>query len=420
MSLNINAKNNAQAVFYKIKVLGLLILFSYAIGLGLLQIFSSPIWDFRDEIAHFDYIEKLSHFHYPIPNEDISSYTAELCRYHFRWNETLSYDGTISSMGLAGKSYEAQQPPVYYVLLAIPYSVTKIFNWSPEAKLRTLRLIGYIFYVVGALLVIAIFSELARSFNIAQYYGYWIAFLILIINKQYVTTLGNDNLSLLLSSLSLYTALLYWRTKTTFSLIVLSISCGMSAITKLTNLPLILLPLITLLFTQFYFQRRAIVSHWIIALFALLPVNIYFVYQFTTTGHILGLSEMRELFASIVKPFESIDFIKRLVTDSLHIQDITTRQNRNIIFTVIVILLIWNLIQNIYNLKNEKATAILYFFTLTIGILIITIGLLLNHYAHGVYWSTFRHYYAALPLWVFIFAAAPIQYLHSHFKLDRN
>ena len=98
-----------------------------------------PIWSPRDEIAHFDYVEKLSVGRLPLPDEPISDSTFAMCL-EFSWARPADFDGTRPSMGLAGTSYEAWQPPLYYALLTPPNLLLESLGANPRLRITVLRL----------------------------------------------------------------------------------------------------------------------------------------------------------------------------------------------------------------------------------------------------------------------------------------
>lgn len=388
-------------------VLAVALLFALAIH----QAMSTPIWSPRDEIAHFDYIDQLASFRDPRPIDSITDHTASLCRQGFVWKKPLGYDGSKSSMGLASWSYESQNPPLYYGILAPVHRLAKALEASGEAQVRILRIAGLLFFLAGALVLVPLFTELDRSFDIPRGYGYGLALIILATNHHYVATLGNDVLSIPLSGLALFLALRYWRTAGIGNLAGLAAAAGAASITKLTNAPLVVLPLVAVVAAHARTRDRAVAWHvWALASLAPVPLLLYLAKNLATQGYLLGSPDARVIFATFVVPVRPLrDFLGTLVADSFNLQSFGVGLRPEITLALCVLLVV-GAIRSLIFLKRDKrqGEAALHLLAVATVLATTTTALILDSSVPGVQWHVFRHYYMTLPLWTFAFFVLPL------------
>jgi len=92
--------------------------------------------------------------------------------------------------------YEAQQPPLYYLLLTIPYLA--IQHWSLAAQVLTLRVISLMIAGIALLLAYAI----ARQVAVTRRVAIWIAIMLASFSGVLIDVcrVGNDCLAITLSS----------------------------------------------------------------------------------------------------------------------------------------------------------------------------------------------------------------------------
>ncbi len=172
----------------------------------------APVWGPRNELAHFDYIESVSRGALPRSGGLIAESTFQITIEGFEWKRPAGFDGSRESMGAEGRSYEAQQPPLYYALMAAPNLALRVGGAPPLLRVRLLRLCQIALVAGGALLAVALFRELSLLFGISALNGYLLAAWLALINGARFTTLGNDSLSLLLCNLVLWLDARAWRT----------------------------------------------------------------------------------------------------------------------------------------------------------------------------------------------------------------
>lgn len=100
----------------------LIILLTLALLHGLQAALVMPPWGLIDEAQHFDYILALAQGRWPVTGQSLlapaiaDSLFATNHWFHFLWSTPASH--SVSDMGLVAYSYEAYQPPLFYLLLA--------------------------------------------------------------------------------------------------------------------------------------------------------------------------------------------------------------------------------------------------------------------------------------------------------------
>jgi hypothetical protein len=99
-----------------------------------------PIWSFADEREHAAYVDSVGRGHLPLPGRD-------------KVPEQLAVVGGSRD----GMSYESVQPPLYYVVAALPWDLAKAVGGVTFAA-RTLRVVD----VLGLCATVALLWALAR------------------------------------------------------------------------------------------------------------------------------------------------------------------------------------------------------------------------------------------------------------------
>lgn len=166
-----------------------------------------PIWSALDEIAHYDYIDQLGAGRLPHPTDLISDYTFEITMEHFEWVGGKPVVASKEDMLAAGRSYEAQQPPVYYLLMALPNLALKAARVYPPAQIQALRLMTALFEVLGAAAGGLVVYRLRRFGGFSSLWAFVIPVALLIPNWTWRAVIGNSNLSLLMVNLAFFFAL---------------------------------------------------------------------------------------------------------------------------------------------------------------------------------------------------------------------
>jgi hypothetical protein len=358
-----------------------------------------PIWSPRDEIAHFDYIDRLTDGAFPNPHADISPHTLALSTEHFAWIKPGAFDGTASSMGVAGKSYEAEQPPLYYALLAIPHRFLRD-RVSPELDVRALRLLSLSFVLLATVLVLVTaraMDSFAPSLGIA---GLIAALMLSVTNVASYATLGNDSLSALGGALALFffvralqnpESLLY-----PFSLAtIVSISI---LLVKPTNAALLLAPLTLPAFSGQAASPSIKLRRLTAALGPLLPLPLCGFYRLFVAHSGFGSTAALEYFASWVKGIPSTPvFLRTLFCEALDLSHINIWAPRWVGLAFCGALLFALLYFAFTRSEWPPPASALTGVALGTTALTLIGAAVLNRWSPGVHWHAFRHYVGILP-----------------------
>lgn len=186
-----------------------------------------------DEVQHFDYIDKLSDGIFPTSNESVSIFITN----HLPKTDQVHY------------SYEAQQGPLYYMLLAIPHKLLKIITNNDNSSfyfyrnLQILRFINYIFFIIGSVISAFIVYELGinKKKDLRLSISLFVFLILLIPNLNSRRFLNCDNLSLLMVSTSYLYCLRVVKIPSSKNIGLCLFFGSLSFITKYTNGFIILL-----------------------------------------------------------------------------------------------------------------------------------------------------------------------------------
>lgn len=361
-----------------------------------------PIWSPRDEIGHYDYIDRLSSFELPSPSDDISDYTFEITMQNFTWIKPDGFDQTKAGMGLAGKSYEAQHPPVYYTALALPNRLIKLTGVSPTAHIRLLRVLQIFFMISGILVLIPIFKELQALFGIDSFFGLFLSLCILLTNTDYYYSLGNDNLSMLVCNIAVLFYLVAWRKDKSVYAFAAAFFTALCFLVKYTN-GLMFIP--HGIYCAMLLRRRKSVSCRLIITFLLpfLIVGLYMIFNCMVRGKddVLGTGITKGYFSWWVLPIDGyVKFLDYFIVDSINLKHIGIGRVRSLLWLTPLMMGV-NMMFALYMIakKRNAGFAWLILLCVLISALVILSALILNRYRPGVHWHIFRHYYGYLAFW---------------------
>ncbi|EIJ42218.1 hypothetical protein BegalDRAFT_1322 [Beggiatoa alba B18LD] len=355
--------------------------------LHLAYAYQQPRWSPIDEQAHYDYIDVLTQGRLPAPDADITEYT------HYLTTEIFHF-APADNLGLVGKSYQAQQPPVYYALLAIPNWVLKTLAVDPTQQIRLLRFITQLFILLGCLLLIPIFKELQQLFGIQANYGYVFACLLLCLQLDRRYALSNDNLALFLSHFSLLCLLRAWRLQQLSYVGLASTGVTLAFLTKYSN-GLLLVPLGVFLCLWGWYVRytlRAMLSLMLVNI-PLLLIPCYLLVNKLLYGDAFKNNVTQNYFASFVQPIGNPqDFIHLFLEKLWNINHFfnTPSVVANISFILFVLTLLVCLLSGWRYLRATMWVA----FTCGMSLLTLWVAWWLNNHYVGVYWFEFRHFNA--------------------------
>lgn len=278
-----------------------------------------PLWSPRDEIAHFDYIAKLSAGRLPLPDEPISDETFAMCL-EFTWTKPANFDGTRQTMGLAGTSYEAWQPPLYYALLTPPNLMLEHFGAPPRLRITVLRLFQLLLVQAGLVVLVAAFAGLQHLGAASRVVGWLVAIGLSLCGTHQVYSLGNDNLSPLLGALFVWCHVRHLRTGRPVDLWAAAFVAGLGFWGKYTNGLLIPMHAAACLLAPRAGVPRSLGARLATVLLPVGMVLVLLVHNQLRFGDALNTSITESRFAPLVLSTTDIPlFLTFLIHDSLRI-----------------------------------------------------------------------------------------------------
>lgn len=358
-------------------------------------IISKNKWSPIDEYAHMDYIDKLENGHLPKLSDQISE---ELFQ-HIKNNPNKVVGDTIKTreqLGFGNYSYQAKHPPLYYATLILPDIIMKKINFDIFERLKVLRLISYLIFVVGMFLCISIVKQLNQlQFNVPLYFGTACFLFGLLICTHERYGLGNNLMSPLLINTSILFILKYYK-RPSNKLLYLSvgISC-LSVFSALTNIFLlpVLLTLIFIKYTSQFTWKNFFISFVIVSSF----ISLYVIWKNLSIPD-KEFEEYMQHILSIYIPANAIDyktFISFLSNDTFQLSFLSSKYD---VSSAIFILMAINavvcvtLFQTL--LKKHKWLLIALISFLYYLVLLY----FLNKYVATVTWVGFRHYLGFIPI----------------------
>lgn len=217
-----------------------------------------PIWSPVDEPAHMDYIEKLSYLKWPAATDSPVEQTILQSYAQTNWNQSEPNDTAI---GLLAYSYELQQPPLYYLIMAVPNRLMIMTQVSLIKRVLVLRYISWSIFLFG----LAIGAILIHRIMCTYFYrDYWFMSALYVLFGLLTGSfnrygLSNDWLSLLLANMALAAAWRFKNKPTNLHAIFALIILMLLTLSKQSNFPLAFLVIIWMvysLFTQAIFSRK--------------------------------------------------------------------------------------------------------------------------------------------------------------------
>lgn len=360
-----------------------------------------PIWSPVDEMAHYDYVDRLSsELRLPAPGERLSDYTRTITLERFRWAIPPGFDGTPAGMGVAGRSYEAHQPPLYYLLLAAPNAALKAAGVAPETQIRTLRVVNALFTVAAALLVLLALRDLAAVTGASPIWGYVLAPALLVVEPSAHYAIGNDRLSLLAGAACGFLLVRHWRTGRDADARRAAWCVLLSLLTKYSNGFLVPLFAASVVARMARREGRPSIGRlaavaWPIALVALYPLANWTIYDDPLKTRVtIGY------FAKIASPVPgALEFVRVLVSSSLCF--VALRPLPHLVHLLFVALLVKNLALGGYRLlvRREPAYAVVLV-SAALSLAVLATALALPRLQPAVFWFDFRHFGAYLPFWL--------------------
>jgi hypothetical protein len=294
-----------------------------ALLIGMAQVALLPPWEGIDETAHYSYIQQLAEigtwprFGDPVSAE-VEDYLKIAPSAYAKWSYKDFFDAPaeIIESGRAaaravrdpsrlwrpghGDNWQAQHPPIYYLLMVPAYQLSK--GWSLADQLFLIRGSSYLLAWLGlCLATFSSFHEIDASPTLGTTTFLAPALWPLLFPMWFpeMARLGNDSLIVLLVA----SAFIILRRVLVSNVglnqyILLGIICGLGLLTKATFLPLVIVIVAVLLLQRW--QRRLDLpvaqsrSHGLIAYIITIGVvsGWWYTSKFLETGDLLASSEV--------------------------------------------------------------------------------------------------------------------------------
>lgn len=369
---------------------------------------TDDIWFISDELAHYDYIDQLSSGRLPHPRDGLTDYTIEITADHFGFPDGLHYDGTRESLGVVGRSYEAQQPPLYYLLLAPPNYVLKKLNVAPPTLIRILRSFNVVVYIGMAVFILLTFRELSMMLGLDPLLGYIVACLAISVRFVHRHHISNDHLPALAGACAFYLGVRLWRTGRHR---YMAWSCLAAVLAFLTKYTAGLLLAFWGLNTLFFYRRRGW-RGWRTTLLHFAPLGalvLHFAGNARLYGvrDILGLRAADEVLWAFTKPnLNLVDVLRDLFARSVDLRPVVTIPTPVALMLLGVMGLSYAL--SFYRLFiRDNRNALPLFLACQVSVMVVLLAVVLNPYTTGIPWFFFRFWEAYGLCWYTALVATP-------------
>lgn len=175
-----------------------------SLAIGVAYAVSLPPWDYFDEEQHVDYVHYIVERHeLPVMGTKLSPEIITSVFETDRWKRlglTRPASKDPADMGLEGMSYEAYQPPLFYLTMAVPYAVL------PEPMLVKLYGLRVLVVLVGTLSVLVSYGLMRAIWQDDRLLAIGGATLLALVPERAmaVSRVNNDALSELMAIVALW------------------------------------------------------------------------------------------------------------------------------------------------------------------------------------------------------------------------
>jgi len=364
------------------------------------------IWSPMDELAHYDYIDRLSSGQLPRADDSISSYSAAITAEYFGFPEIASDDPV--AVRSAGRSYEANQFPLYYALMAAPNWLLKQLAVPPPVEVRILRSFDVVFHIGAALIVVRIFAELSTMLGLEPLFGYFVACLMASVRLLYRFQISPDQLTPLLGVIFVYLLVRLWRTGKSSYLGWSALVVSLAFLTKPASGILYLVWILSAVI----FYRRSDAGNWRLRLWHVAPLCLAPAY-FLVNGGLPGFPDLPSRLAAqamggLIEPkLIILDVLALLTRQSLDWAPVWTPRAGIALLAIGVI--VGNYVLSFYRcfVLGERSMAPVFVACQVSGLVLLA-ALLLNPYVEGAVWYHFRHWEAYSVFWYTALLATPL------------
>lgn len=243
--------------------------------------FILPLWSHGDEIAHFDYVLKLNRGRIPNPVEYIETSVFALHKKHWD-NRIITYHKShgiqnIEDLRLAGHSYEGNQPPLPYLIMALFRNFLLFLNIPLLLQVKLLRVLA-LFPVFFGLIIIYKGLRWAKIHHPVYYYP---LFFIPLLCQDMFFSINTDSYSFFFASLAVVGVIsLFTNSHSRKGWILLSAGVILSLWTKATNAFLLVLwPALIIFFWIKNKDKKKILTALLVLLITIVFSSPWYIYN---------------------------------------------------------------------------------------------------------------------------------------------
>lgn len=403
-------KKTDQIVKY---IIVILCLFTFVWSLKF--IWQKEKWSPIDEYAHMDYIEKMSEGRMPKLQDAVSNDIYMDLIEHPEHSFTPPIHNR-EELGMGNYSYQAKHPPIYYAFLLGPNMLMQKAEYKAFERLKVLRIISYLLFVLGSLICIPIFNLInQKGIQTPQFYSWACVLFSLLIATHQRYGLTNNMLSPLFINASLYFVLKYHVTYQIKFLYRFIFVAGLSLSVALTNLFIIpFLFLYALIIYIPHFTKKTFIYACSLLLISL---SVILWWKLTTIPDKAFEEYLQNLLLAVI-PANAITFkmfLDLLLNDTFQLSFISEQLD---ITKIYLICLSINILVSVLFfksiLKQNK-----WVLVSKVVFLVFVINLyFLNRYVDRVHWVAFRNYLGFIPV-VFISCSSFIVVLFRKYLAEK-
>lgn len=353
----------------------------YLIYQSLQFILREPVWGPIDETAHMDYVEKISNFNITMRTDAFVENEVYQSFQYTRWAIPDTYDGTIQSAGIVAMSYELHQPPLYYLLMAIPNCIMKVFKIPIAQRVMVLRIISFLIFLVGVLIGFVGLKYILDKykFSVSYFISQLFVIYMLLVGSTQRFVVSNDWLPLGIVNMIIYLMARYYFERKDKFIPWIHFFIVALLLTKQTYLPLVF---IFIAFGWLY-SRSFIGWRWymMMYLFAVIWYLFFFIYW--------GRDSISKAAFNYMIPaglFEFRDFILILLLSVFDWKSLIHLHIPPNLSVFIFFLL------SLFLVVFFKKARPLFAFSIVVLVMLFIMMFILNKWIGGVHWYAYRHF----------------------------
>ncbi len=373
-------------------------------------------WSPIDEYAHMDYVNKITEGRLPKLSDQIS----DEMFLHIKNNPEYSLHLNIHSreqLGIAGISYEAIHPPLYYIILSIPNKFMEIINIEIFARVKILRLFSYLFFVLGMFMILPCFKLLTNlGFVIPPSYALGCVLFGLITATEERYGLSDNMLSPLMINITLFYLLKYYIQPANKTMYLFFLFSCLSIFTALSNL--FIIPVLYLFFLKKYITNFSYKTFFTSFLIITLFITLLILWKTVTKPD----PTINDSFQALLTNFIPAGMIHYKIFMELFLFNAFTLSFINHDFHIVHFIIFLFIISNTICLaffKNIFKKHIWILFTGVLAAIFFISTFLANKYIATIHWMAYRHYLGFIPVF-YVSCTGFIVVLYSRYFASKS